>query len=393
MKTTFPISPPWGRWISFFCLACALAVRPAHSQGIVQSWEGIRGPDPSGQVGPPPDPHGAPGPSGVLATVNLGISYFTKSGALIWGPINLTTFFVGNTGAGNENADPRVLFDQGSRRFFVIMQEDHSSRFWLNVAVSRNSDPRSSGAADWIIYRLDATEYTATNTAGGANYGGDYPGMAVDNQALYLAYRMFAFTPAGDISGCGCDVLNSALLIMNKAQLIAGTANIASLYTDSITLQPVTPMGASLPDTMYMIGSWNSSNLKLYAVSQPLGARTLNSRLIPITDIGEAPTNQAPQAGSTALIDPIVGKMQGNATLVGGDVWCCMTRGQPGGPAVAGTGGCDSMAGRSLVFQCWRKKARWALLRIGIICPPSGRISQAMSPSPGRAHHPTGRRP
>jgi hypothetical protein len=58
------------------------------------------------------------------------------------------------------------------------------------VAVSRNSDPRSSGAADWIIYRLDATEYAVTNAAGGVNYGGDYPGMAVDNQALYVAYRM-----------------------------------------------------------------------------------------------------------------------------------------------------------------------------------------------------------
>ena len=71
----------------------------------------------------------------MLATVNLGISYYTKSGALIWGPTNLTTFFVGNTGTGNQNADPRVTFDHGSRRFFVIMQEDHNSRFWLNVAV------------------------------------------------------------------------------------------------------------------------------------------------------------------------------------------------------------------------------------------------------------------
>lgn len=314
-------------------LAAGMAITSVRGQSIVQSWEGIRGPSPG--VGPPPDPHGAPGPEGVLATVNLRITYYTKTGSVIWGPANLPTFFVGNTGTGNQNADPRVVFDHGSRRFFVIMQEDHDSRFWLNVAVSRNSDPRSSGAGDWIIYRFDATEYSATNSAGGANYGGDYPGLAVDSQALYVAYRMFGFVPAGTISGCGCDVLNSALLIMNKAQLIAGTGTLASLYTDSVTLQPVTPASGSPGNVMYMVANWNSRNLKLYAVSDPLNTRTLTSQFIPVTDIGGGPTNQSPQLGSTNLVDPIVGKLQGNATLATGDVWCCMTRGQASGPAVA----------------------------------------------------------
>lgn len=333
MKTKFSGSPPFWRWLSVVSLAAALGIVSASGQSIVQSWEGIRGPSPG--IGPPPDPHGAPGPAGVLATVNLRISYYTKTGGTIWGPTSLLTFFTGNTGVGNQNADPRVLFDPDSRRFFVIMQEDHNSRFWLNVAVSRNSDPRTSGAADWIVYRFDATEYSATNTAGGVNYGGDYPGMAVDNQALYLAYRMFAFVPAGTISGCGCDVLNSALLIMNKAQLIAGNGTLASLYTDGVTLQPVTPVSGSPGNVMYMVADWNSSNLKLYAVSDPLNTRVLNTRFVSVTDIGDGPTNQAPQLGSATLLDPIPGKMQGNATLTRGSLWCCMTRGQPGGSAVA----------------------------------------------------------
>lgn len=323
------------QWLAAVSSACLLMIAAAHGQGIVQSWEGIRGPDPSGSVGPPPDPHGAPGPDGVLATANLAISYFTKAGTLMWGPTNLPAFFTGNTGTGNQNADPRVLFDQGSRRFFVIMQEDHNSRLWLNVAVSRNSDPRSSGAGDWIIYRFDATEYTATNTAGGVNYGGDYPGMAIDSQALYVAYRMFAFDKTGAMSGCGCDVLNSALLIMNKAQLIAGTGTLTSLYTDGVTLQPVTPMGGGPGNVMYMVADWNATNLKLYALSDPLNTRTLTTSFVTITDIGDGPNNEAPQLGSTNTVDPIVGKMQGNATLIGDDLWCCMTRGQAGGPAVA----------------------------------------------------------
>jgi hypothetical protein len=168
-------------WLSLLAVVGSLTNTSSRAQSVIQSWEGMVGP--TGTV--PPDPHGAPGPEGVLATVNLQISYYTKNGTLVWGPANLPVFFVGNTGGGN--SDPKAIFDHASRRFFVVRQENTASRFWLNVAVSRNSDPRTSGAADWITYRLDATEYTATNTAGGVNYGGDYPGMAVDSQALYVA--------------------------------------------------------------------------------------------------------------------------------------------------------------------------------------------------------------
>src|SRR5574341_25962 len=41
----------------------------------------------------PPDPHGAVGPNGILQTVNTHISYYSKSGTVIWGPINLMNFW------------------------------------------------------------------------------------------------------------------------------------------------------------------------------------------------------------------------------------------------------------------------------------------------------------
>lgn len=34
----------------------------------------------------PPDPHGAAGPSGIIAVVNLRTAYYNKNGTLIWGP-------------------------------------------------------------------------------------------------------------------------------------------------------------------------------------------------------------------------------------------------------------------------------------------------------------------
>lgn len=317
-------------WLSLLAVMGSLTNTASRAQSVIQTWEGIAGP--TGSV--PPDPHGAPGPEGVLATVNLQVSYYTKSGTLVWGPANLSTFFVGNTGGGN--SDPKAVFDHASRRFFVVMQENTASRFWLNVAVSRSSDPRSSTAADWITYRFDATEYTATNTAGGKNYGGDYPGMAVDSQALYVAYRMFAFNAAGDMSGCGCDVLNTALLIMNKSQLINGNGTLASLYFEKAPdAQVVTPIGTNPGNVVYIARLWGSSTVKIYAVRDPLGARTVSSQLVSVTDRGGGPTNGAPQYRSTNTIDTINGKTLGNASLVGGDVWFCGTRGQSAGPAVA----------------------------------------------------------
>ena len=336
MRTNiFRVLHLWLR-LSIVALAVLLPTMPACGQTILQSWEGIRGPSPG--VGPPPDPHGAPGPAGILATVNLRVSYYSKAGTLVWGPTNLTSFFVGNTGAGNDNADPKVVFDADSRRFFVIMQENHDSHFWLDVAVSRSSDPRTSGAGDWITYRLDATEYAGGNPVGGINYGGDFPGVAVDIRALYATYRMFSFDPNGKLDGGGGTVTNLALLIMNKAQLLSGNGTLASVYfgpANSPDAQAVTPIGTDPGNVAYVATIWDSSNVRLYAVSDPLGARTLSSQFISTANRPFSPTNSAPQLGSGNLLDTISGRTLGNASLVGGDVWFCSTRGSSSGIAAA----------------------------------------------------------
>ncbi len=312
-----------------------LAIHPAFGQGtLVNNWEGIRNPG----DGNPPDPHGAPGPNGVLATVNLRISYYTKAGSLVWGPVALpAVFFPGNTGITNQNSDPAVVFDHGSRRFFVIMQEDHNSRLWINVAVSRNSDPRTSGAADWVTYRVDGTQYAPANSAGGINYGGDYPGLAVDAQALYVTYNMYGFIPDGTMSGAGKDANGSQLTILNKSQLVSGTSvGSSALNLSGQGLKPVTPFGGNPGNVMYLVQFWNQNEttLNVTAVSDPLGAGTVASQFVNVTDLGVC-TNQAPQLGSTNTIDPINGRTLGNASLVAGDLWFCATRGQPVGPAVA----------------------------------------------------------
>ena len=335
MKHPSPYSSRLRQWLSGACFAILIAATvSARGQSIGQTWEGIV----SDNTSVPPDPHGAPGPAGVLATVNLRISYFSKAGAIIWGPTALGgTFFPANTGVGNQNSDPKVIFDQDSRRFFVIMQENQASTFWLNVAVSRTADPRTSGAADWIVYRLNATENAASNSAGGVNYGGDYPGLAVDSRALYVTYRMYGFTASGQLSGLGADYINTALLILNKNQLLNGPGTVVSLYQNVFGLQPVTPIpqsGTAGNNVMFMVNNSAANSITIYSVTDPLGARTVASRALTIVNRGNGVGAGAPQSGSVLTV-PTIDRTMGNASLTGGDIWFCATRGTAGGRAVA----------------------------------------------------------
>ena len=318
-------------WVVAALGAIALmAGMPAFAQTMLQNWQGIAGP--TGNV--PPDVHGAPGPNGAIAVTNLRISYFTKTGGVVWGPVTLQNFWTTVGNSGNGNSDPKAIFDARSRRFFVILQENTGSRFWLNVAVSRNADPRTSGAADWLFYRLDATEYAPSNTAGGINYGGDYPGLAVDYQALYVTFRMYGFTPAGNLSGSGSDYLNTALLILDKNSLLNGPGTLVSLYQTGFGLQPVTPVDGTAFNAMFMVNNTSSTQLGLVCVADPLGTRTVTSTNLTITNRGTGPTAGAPQSGSATTI-PMINRTMGNASYARGDIWACASRGVAAGPAVA----------------------------------------------------------
>lgn len=308
-------------------VSCALAILtwtlPASAQSILSSWDG--GANTDAQA--PPDPHGAAGPAGVIGTYNVSITYYGKSGNIIWGPTNLGNFFAsaGNTGQGL--ADPKVLYDRVSQRFFLIHQENTAAnRSFLNIAASKNSDPRSSTTADWAKYRVEMTEYS-----GGQTNGGDYPGFGLDYQAVYVSYNMFGMTN-GNIGGGS---VNAQLFIFNKADLIAGgTVNYSSMDLNGASLQPATPVDSAGPgNRVYLIQSLNRTNLQLWAVDDPLGAATVNSTVITIPDNGGGVTSQAaPQAGVTNVVDTADTRAQA-AIFQNGNILTALTAGPAGGPS------------------------------------------------------------
>src|SRR6266446_5225909 len=153
---------------------------------ISASWEGIS----SDIQYEPPDPHGAAGPNGVIQVVNVRLAYWDKQGRAIWGPTALDGFF-GSVGNRYFSFDPRALYDRQSGRFYVLLieEDDPSQQSFLNLAVSKTSNPLTSTASDWYFYRISNTRSVA-----GTKYWGDYPGLGFDSQAIYISVNLYAFS-------------------------------------------------------------------------------------------------------------------------------------------------------------------------------------------------------
>jgi len=274
----------------------------------------------------PPDPHGAAGPGGIIQTVNLRIAYWSKSGAAIWGPTALSSFWssVGVV-ANNLLSDPRALYDRGSGRFYVTMQEADltAQKSYLNIAVSKNSDPASNSSADWFFYRIENTE-----VAGGASYWSDYPGLGIDGQAVYVTFNMYSF-PLSSASFTNCQIA-----VLNKAAFSSGTTNYSFVYTpagfqNAFTLQPASVIGPTDPGNVAYFGETpliDSTSLRIWALQDPLGAATLTSAVVAIADTGGF-INGAPQPGTGITIDTVNPRAQGNAFWFNGGIWFCNTAG------------------------------------------------------------------
>jgi hypothetical protein len=298
---------------------------------VAASWEGMS----QTSTIRPPDPHGAAGPNGILQTVNLRIQYWTKVGTSIWGPVNLSTFWagVGNTGTGL--SDPRVLYDPGAGRFYAIMQEDTTSsppQAFLNLAVSKNSNPLSSSTTDWYFYRLNISEISGTTTN-----GADYPGLGFDGQAVYVTYNMYClpFATCGTFKNC-------QIVVLDKAAITSGVGTYYQVFTpdgfdNAFTLQPASVLGTNNPGNVAYFGETplsSSTSVRLWALSDPLGTRTMTSTSVTVPNNGGFIGPGAPQSGTATTIPTLSNRTQGNAFYQNGAVWFCHTAGGSSGKAI-----------------------------------------------------------
>jgi hypothetical protein len=154
----------------------------------------------------PPDPHGAAGPNSIIAVTNKEIELRRKTGESITAPTPLSTMF----GRPLRNLyDPKILYDVHQQRFVVVVLDSDQSTFSsILVAVSITSDPTDTSSNNWYFSNIDSLI---------DNAWADYPGIAVDEEALYITTNMFSTRPNGGFDNC-------RLWIVNKSPLYSGGA-------------------------------------------------------------------------------------------------------------------------------------------------------------------------
>ncbi len=272
-------------------------VRPLVSASKGVNFDGI-----GSQGFAPSDVNLAIGPNHIVQTVNVQLAVFNKSGALLSGPTNLTTFFAplaGDCAAGA--SDPIVNYDRLADRWVVsnIGIAVGGASFSECVAVSKTNDP--TGA-----YTLYAYSF-------GTNVN-DYPKLGVwptaSNSAYLVSYNMFADGVA--FSGanlCGFDRAKMLAGNPTAAQLCVLTPNTEGGYLPA-DLDGATPP-ANGPGLFL---TWQNNNPgQLFLRKLSLNFATNSVGLSNPTAINVANSNLAcgnggtcvPQKGTTQTLDTL----------------------------------------------------------------------------------------
>lgn len=243
----------------------------------------------------PPDTCGAVGPNHFVETVNRNFAIYDKETGQELVNILLGSFLPGS------NGDPRVVYDQYSGRWIVIVT-DFSATESIFLAVSMSSDP----TGDWFK--------TSFETDQGSDVGcwPDYPTLGVDEHGIYTAAFMV---------GCGMSIF-----AIDKAPLVAPIPSLGTItafrgFGFEGAIQPVHSYGD--PPGQYFVSRPSSSTLRVRRIDGPLTNPTLvtvGNATVPVNT--DAPN--APAQGSTTPLNTIDARLI-SSVYRDGSIWTAQT--------------------------------------------------------------------
>jgi len=277
----------------------------------------------------PPDPIAAAGPNHVVSVVNCEIEWYTKAGTF-QNRQGLETFFSALTPL-TDTFDPKVIYDQYAYRFVVVTLERTASTSRILLAVSANADPNGTWYYQAINSRVNI---------GGNWYWADYPGFAVDNQAVYVCANMFPessgstdqrfwiidkFNPGGGFYGGGTSTVNEE-------------DPYGAVGVGPSTTQP-THLFGSAPGN---VGTWlisagwyggSTDYLSVILVDTPLGTPAYTQSWVDCGDIHNSGSGlpDAPQLGSATDIETNDPRAL-HAVWRNNNLWTCNTSEPSSGP-------------------------------------------------------------
>ena len=259
----------------------------------------------------PADSSAAAGPNHVLNVVNVTLRVHDKSGSLL-ADTALDDFFASLSPA-TLTFDPKVLFDQYAGRWLVVTLEQlddgaggatEESRIFL--AVSDDADPLGT----WYQVAIDAK-----TTISGIPRWADYPGFAIDEEAVYVTANMFGFFANG--SGYGGVRLWVVDKGLGSGGFYDGGSVTASKYDPyagggiATTTQPAQVYGDAPASVGTFLVSYSglsngsTESVQVVRIDDPLGSPTFTQSYVDFGDKEDFPgaLPAAPQSGSSSLVD------------------------------------------------------------------------------------------
>lgn len=298
--------------------ADARAAPSTHSAGsapaVSTGFDGIGMEDDSdGFVHTPPDTHAATGLDRIVELTNGHVAIYGKTGGLIAGgdsgpgAVDLDAF------CGREGCfDPKVTYDQVSNRFVAVVLEGFDSTdTWLHLMVSKTSSPGNL-STDWDKFR----HFAGANISGTDGWF-DYPGLGVSPDAVVVTGNIFP-----DV---GSLPLGTKIRVYDKAELYDGDASATFVDLDDtfaasgFTIQPAHHLSSPPSGTFYMLQQWNSTFLRVIALTGVPSSPSVNEALLSTSDQG-ACIDGANQQGTSVTVDTVCLRLM-NAVYRDGSLW------------------------------------------------------------------------
>ncbi len=278
----------------------------------------------------PPDPIAAAGPGHLVDVINVLVNFYQEDGTADFQD-SLFDFFA-DLNPNTFTFDPKVVYDPFSGRFVIVSMDVTDFQFdgfdssRLLVAVSDDEDPNGT----WCVGDIDAlsTFVGQADDQNALDHWAEYPGLAVDEEAVYITAEMRTFlsqTPPDEFGGV-------RLWIIDKANdglydCVANPVDLAQVDVFDpfagggggivLTSQPAqiygTPPSGNVGTFLVSKGNLTDGTdefAQVIRVDDPLGSPSFAQSFVNIGNIEDLVGNEtdpplpnAPQSGSAELID------------------------------------------------------------------------------------------
>jgi hypothetical protein len=204
----------------------------------VAGWEGLNEADNAKYAGfsvEPPDQGLCAGGGHVFEMINDVVRVYSTTGRS-QGTAYLNDFF--KEPGYQETTDPSCEFDGGSQRYFAteltldVNQKTGAltGRNWLDLAVSKTSDPRGG----WNIYTIPVTDDGSDGTPSHTDCPciGDFPHLGTDAHGVFLTTNEYPFSDDPGVFGNNFN--GAQVYALSKNRVVSGSSSVTVAHFENL---------------------------------------------------------------------------------------------------------------------------------------------------------------